>query len=79
MKIDRIGNVLAVGDRVIAYSHMRTGSSTRRLVQYEGVIIGFHKSFVKVRCTENTYSALDKEFNVQPHNIFKFVQQEDVE
>ena len=75
-KIDRIGNVLHEGDRVVAYSYMRTGSSTRRMVQYDGIIVGFNKSYVRVRCIENTYDALDKEFNVQCRNIFKVVSQE---
>lgn len=62
------------GDRVVAYSHMRTGSSTRRMVQYEGVILGFRKSFIRVKCTEKTYDAFDKEFNVQSHNLFKIME-----
>lgn len=77
MMVDRIGNVLSEGDRVVAYSYMRTGSSTKRMVQYEGIVVGFTTFLVRVRCLDNCYGALNKEFKVQTDNIFKFVSQED--
>lgn len=76
LKIDRIGNALSEGDRVVAYSYMRTGSSTCRMVQYEGIVVGFDKSKVRVKCTENIYDSLNQEFKVLTRNIFKFVVQE---
>ena len=36
---DRLGENLAIGDLCVCYNSMRTGSSTTRLVQYEGEII----------------------------------------
>ena len=77
MRTDRIGNVLNEGDHVVAYSFMRTGSSTKRMVQYEGIVVGFTTFLVRVKCIDNCYGALNKEFKVQPDNIFKFVSQED--
>jgi hypothetical protein len=42
------------------------------MVQYDGTITGFHKSFVLVRCDEDCYGALNNEFRVQSRNIFRY-------
>ena len=47
---DRLGENLAIGDLCVCYNSMRTGSSTTRLVQYEGEIIKFTNKFIKVKC-----------------------------
>ena len=53
---DRLGNDLHIGDVCVCYNNMGTGSSTNRLVQYEGEIIGFTQNFVKMKCLKCGYS-----------------------
>lgn len=61
---DRLGENLAIGDLCVCYNSMRTGSSTTRLVQYEGEIIKFTNKFIKVKCVNCFYSRyIGKEFN----------------
>lgn len=69
---DRLGNDLYIGDLCICYNNMGTGSSTRRLVQYEGEIVRFTPKLVKVKCVQCSYSEKNgNEFTVDPDNIFK--------
>lgn len=69
---DRFGNELNIGDLCVCYSNMGTGSSTRRLVQYEGEIIGFTPNFVKVKCLKCGYSEkTGREFRCYPDDVFK--------
>ena len=69
---DRFGNELNIGDLCVCYSNMGTGSSTRRLVQYEAEIIGFTPNFVKVKCLKCGYSEkTGREFRCYPDNVFK--------
>lgn len=49
---DRLGNELKIGDKCVCHSTMRTGSSTKRLVQYVGEIIKFTPLKIKVKCLE---------------------------
>ena len=68
---DRFGNELNIGDLCVCYSNMGTGSSTRRLVQYEGEIVRFTPKLVKVKCVQCSYSEKNgNEFTVDPDNIF---------
>ena len=53
--LDRLGNELKIGDMCVCFSNMRTGSSTTRLVQFEGKVIGFTKCLVKVECVKCDY------------------------
>ena len=69
---DRLGNDLNVGDRVIAYSHMRTGSSTRSLVQYEGKVFRFTPTSVVVECVDCAYRKyIGDFFKPMYYNVFK--------
>lgn len=69
---DRFGNELKVGDKCVCFSTMRTGSSTSRLVQYEGEVIGFTKCHVKVKCTACCYShTVGTEFKCIEEYVFK--------
>ena len=69
---DRLGNELNIGDLCVCYNNMGTGSSTNRLVQYEGEIIGFTPKFVKVKCVQCFYSnRIGGEFKCCSDNIFK--------
>ena len=73
MVTDRLGHELRIGDECICYSHMRTGSSSSRMVQYEGRIVGFTPKNVKVKPTEIPYSEYeDKIFLVDPDHIFLY-------
>lgn len=69
--IDRLGNELKVGDKVVAYSSMRTGSSHIRMVQYEGEIVGFTPRLAMVKCIDCPYPYTGREFRVSCDNIFK--------
>ena len=72
---DRLGNDLNIGDLCVCYNNMRTGSSTIRLVQYEGEIVGFTSNQVKVKCVQCSYSEeIGREFTCYPDNIFKINQ-----
>lgn len=69
---DRLGNDLHIGDVCVCYNNMGTGSSTNRLVQYEGEIIGFTQNFVKMKCLKCGYSEkTGREFRCYPDNVFK--------
>lgn len=69
---DRLGNELKIGGLCVCYNNMRTGSSTSRLVQYEGEIIGFTPRFVKVKCVKCSYEyRIGQEFKCCPDNVFK--------
>ena len=69
---DRLGNEIKIGDLCVCYSNMGTGSSTYRLVQYEGKVIGFTPKFVKVKCIQCSYSErVGIEFKCYPNNVFK--------
>ena len=69
---DRLGNELLIGDRVVAYSSMRTGSSTTRMVQYEGFVVRFTQTCVVLKCVDCPYkSYLGDEFKPSPHNVFR--------
>lgn len=68
---DRLGNDLNIGDLCVCYNNMRTGSSTIRLVQYEGEIVGFTSNQVKVKCVQCSYSEeIGREFTCYPDDIF---------
>lgn len=72
--LDRLGNELKVGDRCVCFSNMRTGSSTTRLVQYEGIVTGFTNKLVKVKCVNNPYSYQnDTEFKCRLDYVFKML------
>ena len=69
---DRLGNDLNVGDRVIAYSNMQTGSSTTRLVQYEGKVFRFTPTSVVVECVGCVYRKyIGDYFKPIYDNVFK--------
>ena len=69
---DRLGNELKIGDRVVAYSSMRTGSSTTRMVQYVGVVVRFTPTTVVIKCVDCPYSNyIEDEFKASSHNVFK--------
>lgn len=75
---DRLGNELKIGDKCVCFSTMRTGSSTSRLVQYEGKVIGFTNCFVKVECTACDYShRIGDEFKCISEHVFKMPTEED--
>lgn len=68
---DRLGNDLNIGDLCVCYNNMGTGSSTNRLVQYEGEIVRFTPKQVKVKCVQCSYSEkIGREFICYPDNIF---------
>lgn len=69
---DRLGNEINIGDRCVCYNIMRTGSSTTRLVQYEGEIIDFTKKSIRIKCLDCNYSyKIGDEFLCSADNIFK--------
>lgn len=69
---DRLGNEINIGDKCVCYNTMGTGSSTRRLVQYEGEIIGFTKQNVRVKCVDCCYThKIGNTFLCCADNIFK--------
>ena len=69
---DRLGNEINIGDRCVCYSTMRTGSSTIRLVQYEGEIIRFTKKNIIVKCVDCIYTErIGAMFLCSANNIFK--------
>lgn len=68
---DRLGNDLNIGDLCICFVNMRTGSSTTRLVQFEGEIVGFTKKLIKVKCVDCVYGRTGKEYRCYPNYIFK--------
>ena len=69
---DRLGNEINIGDRCVCYNTMRTGSSTTRLVQYEGEIIMFTKKNVRVKCVDCIYiERIGDMFLCNTDNIFK--------
>ena len=72
--LDRLGNLLSVGDICVCYSNMRTGSSTTRLVQYVGKVVRFTDTMVVVKCADCVgYSHYNgDEFRCLPENVFKF-------
>lgn len=70
--LDRLGNELKIGDMVVAYSSMRTGSSTTRMVQYEGRVVRFTPKCVVVECLDCGYfKYIGDEFKPSSDNIFK--------
>lgn len=71
---DRLGNELKIGDLCVCYNNMGTGSSTYRLVQYEGKIIGFTPKLVKLKCVKCSYKErIGEEFKCYSDNIFKII------
>lgn len=69
---DRFGNELKIGDKCVCFSTMRTGSSTSRLVQYEGTVIGFTNCYIKVECTYCDYlHQVGREFKCIEEYVFK--------
>ena len=69
---DRLKNELNIGDLCVCYNNMGTGSSTCRLVQYEGEIIGFTSKLIKIKCVKCLYAhRIGQEFKCSPENVFK--------
>lgn len=70
--IDRLGNSIFIDDICVCYNIMGTGSSTKRLVQYVGKIVGFTKTSVKVECVSCFYTYnIGKIFYCSYDNIFR--------
>ena len=69
---DRLVNEINIDDRCICYNIMRTGSSTKRLVQYEGEIVAFTAMNARVNCIDCTYREyIGNIFLCSVNNIFK--------